>query len=204
MGPRFMPREREPPAWTKLTTPEHVDEVHRQLFAGVGPRAIARKVQATDPPMFPGMPILRVEEWFRRYRKTYVVPEQRHDLLAAARKRGVSAMRRKLDIVEELEGLAVEQRARFQRGLAAEKDAPMPLEAVTRLAAAYGEALERLARLCLETGLIQRVPRRVAGMVQDLMGNRAVFEFTEEEAARFAKDRLLEGVATETPEEGAT
>ncbi len=199
-----MPRVRKPPGWTRLTTPENVDEVHRQLFAGIGPRAIARKVQATDPPMFPGMPIQRVEDWFRLYRKTYVVPEQTHDLLAAARERGITAVRRKLDIVEELEGLAVEQRARFQRGLAAEKDEPMPLEAVTRLAAAYGEALERLARLCLETGLIQRMPRRVTGMVQDLMGNRAVFEFTEEEAARFAKDRLLEGVAVETPEDAHT
>ena len=197
-----MPRTRELPAWTKLTTPENVDEIHRLLFSGLGRRATAMKVQGTDPPMFPGVPVRQVEYWFRQYRDKFIVPEQKRDLLAAARVRGITTVRRKLDLVEELEDLALEHRARFHRGLAAEKDAPLPLPAVTQLAAAYGDALERLARLYLETGLIQRVPRRVAGMVQDLMGNRAVFEFTEEEAARFSKDRLLEGVAVETPEEG--
>ncbi len=192
-----MPRTRKPPAWTALTTPENVDEIHRLLFAGLSRRATAKKVQATDPPMFPGVPVQRVEEWFKRYRNNVVVPEQRRELLSAAKLRGVTAVRRKFDIVEELEDLALDLRTRFRRGLAAEKEAPLPLPAVTRLAMAYGESLERLARLYLETGLIQRVPRRVAGMVQDLTGNRAVFEFTEEEAARFAKDRLLEGVAVD-------
>ena len=191
-------RPRKLPDWTTLTTPEHVDEIHRQLFAGISPNAIARKVQGTDPPMFPGVPTLRVVERLRRYRKNFVVPEQKRELLAAASERGIGIVRRKLDLVEELEDLALEHRTRFRRGLVAEKDAALPLPAVTRLAMAYGEALERLARLYLETGLIQRVPRRVTGMLQDLMGNRAVFEFTEEEAARFAKDRLLEGVAVET------
>lgn len=198
-----MARGRKPPAWTKLTTPENVDEVYRQLFAGLGGTAVARKVQAADPPMFPGVPVDRVEQWFKRYVHRTVMHEQNAALLETARKRGVSAVRRKLDLVEEMEDLVLDHRARFRCGLAAEKGAPLPLPAVTQLAAAYGDALERLARLYLETGLMQRVPRRVAGMVQDLMGNRAVFEFTEEEAARFAKDRLLEGVATETPEEGA-
>ena len=195
----FRNKARNPPDWTTLTTPENVDEIHRLLFAGFGPRAVLQKVQATGQPMFPGVPNHRIEKWFQRYRETHVAPEQRRDLLAAARERGIHAVRRKLDLVEEMEDLVLEHRARFRRGLAVEKDAALPLPAVTRLAAAYGEALERLARLYLETGLMQRVPRRVAGIVQDLMGNRAVFEFTEEEAARFAKDRLLEGVAVETP-----
>lgn len=194
---------RRPPEWTALTTPENVDEIHRLLFAGLGPRAVAQKVQATDPPMFPGTAILRIERWFQRYRTAFILPERMREVLMAAKERGVTSVRRKLDLIEELEDLALEHRARFRRGLAAEKEAPLPLPAVTRLAVAYGEALERLARLYLETGLIQRVPRRVTGMMQDLMGNRAVFEFTEEEAARFSKDRLLEGVAVETPEEGA-
>jgi hypothetical protein len=200
-----MPRagDRTPPAWTALTTPENVDEIHRLLFAGLGPRAVAQKVQATDPPMFPDTATLRIERWFQRYRTAFILPERTREVLLAAKERGVTSVRRKLDLIEELEDLALEHRARFHRGLAAEKDEPLPLPAVTRLAVVYGEALERLARLYLETGLMQRVPRRVSGMLQDLMGNRAVFEFTEEEAARFAKDRLLEGVATETPEEGA-
>lgn len=199
-----MPRTRKPPGWTRLTTPEKVDEVHRQLFAGIGPLALARKVQAADPPMFADVPLERIEEWFRRFRTSFVVPEQKRDLLAAASARGINAVRRRFDLVEEMEDLVLEHRARFRRGLAAEKDAALPLPAVTRLAMAYGEALERLARLYLETGLMPRVPRRVTGMLQDLTGNRAVFEFTEEEAARFARDRLLEGVAVETPEAAAT
>ncbi|MCA0250484.1 MAG: hypothetical protein LCH93_28050 [Proteobacteria bacterium] len=198
-----MPRERELPAWTRRTTPENLDEIHRLLASGFGRRATAKKVQSTDPPMFPDVPVKQVEYWFRQYRDHFIVPEQKRNLLAAARDHGLRTVRRKLDLVEEMEDLALRQRARFHRGLAAEENAPLPLHAVTQLAAAYGDALERLARLYLETGLIPRMPRRVAGMVQDMMGNRAVFEFTEEEAARFAKDRLLEGVATETPEEGA-
>ncbi len=198
-----MPRARKPPAWTKLTTPENVDEIHRLLFAGLGPQATAKKVQSANPPMFPGVPVDHIAQWFRRYHRYFVAPEQKRDLLAAARERGVNAVRRKFDLVAEMEDLVLEHRGRFRRGLAAEREAPLPLHAVTQLAAAYGDALERLARLYLETGLMQRVPRRVAGMLQDLMGNRAVFEFTDEEAARFSKDRLLEGVATETPEEGA-
>jgi hypothetical protein len=188
--------------WTEMTTPENVKEVHRQLFAGTRPGQIANQVQGMNPPMFPGRSVHDVTGWFNSYHKKFVLPEQQRALMEAAKYSGSTAIRKRLDLIAELEDLVVTHRERFNKGLKTEAQSPVPMDAVTKLAMAYGDAMERLAKLYLETGLMVRVPKKVTGTLKDLMGTRAVFEFTEEEAARFREDRLLEGIGYEREDDG--
>jgi hypothetical protein len=189
-----MKKEKAKPLWTTLTTAENVAEVHRQLFAGVGPYEIAKKVQAMSPPMFEGRDVNAVTNWFNNYRKKFVLPEQTKALGEAAKFKGMPGLRKRLDVIAELEELAVTNRERLAKGLKMEAQSPIPLDAVSKLALTLGTTLEKLAHLYLETGLMHRVPKRVEASLANLAGGRPLFTFTEEEAARFSHAKLIEGM----------
>jgi len=187
--------KKKPAMWTTLVPVETVEEIHRQLFAGIGPGELATKVQSMSPPMFADRTAHTVTQWFNDYRKKSVLHEQTKALLEAAKFRGTSALRKRVDVVGEMEELVAINRARLAKGLNTEAGSPIPLDAVSKLALALGVTLERLAHLYLETGLIHRVPKQVNATLTTLMGGRPVFEFTEEESRRFSEARMLEHVA---------
>lgn len=205
-----MPKEKAQPLWTTMTTPENVAEVHRQLFAGVGPYEIAKKVQGMDPPMFEGRDVNAVTNWFNSYRKKFVLPEQTKALMEVAKFKGMPGLRKRLDAIGELEELAVVNRDRLRLGLDAEADMKkklgthfIPGDGVTKLALALANSLEKLAHLYLETGLMHRVPKKVEASLANLAGGRPLFSFTEEERQRFSASKLLEGVVLPDAEEEA-
>src|SRR5206468_658456 len=82
------------------------------------------------------------------------------------------------------------------KGLEVERKINMaiPGDGVTKLAIALGNVLEKLGHLYLETGLMQRVPKKVEASLANLAGGRPLFTFTEEEAQRFSRAKLIEGM----------
>jgi hypothetical protein len=184
--------------WQDLTTEENVAEIHRQLFMGVTPRGLAKKVQAMDPPLFADRTVRAVERWFDDYRRKRVEPEKTKALLEAAKFSGRGALRRRLDVIAELEEVAIVQRDRFNKWVASEHESPVPLSAVTDITKEYRSTLESVAKLYLETGLMHRVPKKIEAALTTAMGGRPVFEFTAEEVEQFDRTRLIEGMTAET------
>jgi len=196
-----MTKEKQMPMWTTLTTPENVAEIHRQLFAGVGPYEIAKKVQGMDPPMFVDRTINAVTNWFSSYRTKFVQAEQTRALMEVAKYKGAPGLRKRLDVIAELEELAVTHRERLAKGLKMESNSPIPLDAVSKLALTFGTTLEKLAHLYLETGLMHRVPKKVEASLSNVLDGRPLFSFTEEERQRWTSAKLLEDVVLRDEDE---
>lgn len=193
--------------WQSLTTAENVAEIHRQMGNGVKPRALAAKVQAFDPPMFAGRSVSEVSRWFGTYCRKIVEPERAASLREKVWSMPRHEMRRRLDVIADLEDIAVALRGRFDKWLvdeqqANEQQAKAPLAAVDALARNYRITLVEIAKLYLETGLLHRVPRKIEAALTTARAGRPVFEFTAEEVEQFDRTRLIEGMTAETIDDG--
>lgn len=195
-------KKKQNAGWETLVPKAYIEEIHRRLVAGETSYALAKEAQTATPPVFADTKLQNVAVWFNTYRKKHVVPEQNKALLKAAKHSGAVVVRKRFDVLADLEDLAAINQERLKVGLTAEKEYSsqlgihLPLEEVTKLALAYGKSLTDLAELYLEIGVIHRVPKKLTATVTDLMGGRKIFEWTPEQEARFNKSNiLLEGVA---------
>lgn len=201
-------RKQRTPLWQTLIAPDAVAEIHRQLYQGLRPGALARKVQGSDPPLFPGRPAKQVTDWLYAYHRKTIQPAWTRALLGAAHASRRDKLIQRLDVLVELKDLAVKLGARFERLLAHESrpvdeaGAPPPRGGVDEAAKNYRATLVQVARLYLETGLLHRVPRKIESALATAMAGRPVFEFTQEEIDRFDRASLLEGLTEEPPGAG--
>lgn len=88
----------------------------------------------------------------------------------------------RLNTLMELEGLALAQRERVAKVLSTEKKGPLLMKAVSDAMAQYRAVLVELARVQMETGVIQRAPKSITGTVVDDTGRLRQFSWTEETA----------------------
>lgn len=211
--------KQKPFQWHALTTEANVAEIHRQLYQGVRPGTLARSVQGTEPPLFPGHTTDQVGHWFRRYHRNTIQPEWSRSVLGAAHSSRRAKLVQRLEVIADLEDLAVKLRARFDRFFAEEcgrairpgdaspsnigkgVPSPGPLPGLDLVARNYRVTLVDLARLYLETGLMYRVPTKIEAALTTAMDGRPAFEFTQEEVDRFDRASLIEGMTREVIEQ---
>lgn len=204
--------------WHAMTTEANVVEIHRQLYQGIRPAVLARRVQATDPPLFPERTPEQVRHWFADYHRKVIQPEWTRGVLSAAHFSRRDRVIKRLDVIAELETLSVKLGARFDRFFGHEswptgpsdagpRDAgrgtppPRPLPGLDVIAKNYRETLVELARLYLETGLLYRVPTKIESALVRAMDGRPAFEFSQEEVDRFSRASLIEGMTPEMIEQ---
>ncbi len=190
-------RKEKTPLWQTLTTEANAAEIHRQLYQGMRPGVLARKVQGIDPPLFAGRTVRQVRDWFMRYRRDVIQPQWTRGMLGAAPASRRGALIKRLDVVADLEDAAVKMRAHFDRLFACESSQataegapPRPLAGLDTLARYYRVTLVKLARLHLETGMLQRAPKKIETALATAMDGRPPFEFTQEDIDRFKRARV--------------
>ena len=115
-----------------------------------------------------------------RYRQTELRDKTIAALTQAQRNNGVKDVAKRLHAIDELEELARVQHARLTKVLAQETKAPLLIKQVGEEASRLQGMLTDLARLQLETGLIQRAPKKVFGTMTTPDGKPHEFVWTEE------------------------
>jgi hypothetical protein len=115
-----------------------------------------------------------------RYRQTELRDKTIAALTQAQRKDTGVTVAKRLHAIDELEELARVQHARLTKVLAQEQKAPLLIKSVGEEASRLQSMLSDLARLQLETGLIQRAPKKVFGTMTTPDGKPHEFVWTEE------------------------
>jgi hypothetical protein len=195
------------PSWTAELPAALFEDVHGQLMANVSAVKIAARLQDEDK-VWPDLTAKAATQRLTKYKNEFVTPEQQKALQAYVKHNGTGIAKKRLDVVGSMEDMIVIHRDRLLTALAGErallegKDTQQfTLRMAVLGAININEELERhtimldrLAKLHLEIGLMVRVPKKVTGTLADMMGNQALFTFTEEDAARLAPEKLLDGV----------
>ena len=115
-----------------------------------------------------------------RYRQTELRDKTIAALTQAQRKDTGVMVAKRLHAIDELEELARVQHARLTKVLTQEQKAPLLIKQVGEEASRLQSMLTDLARLQLETGLIQRAPKKVFGTMTTPDGKPHEFVWTEE------------------------
>jgi hypothetical protein len=115
-----------------------------------------------------------------RYRKTELRDKTIAALTASQKHGSTTAVVKRLHAIDELEELCRIQHARLTKVMGPEIKAPLLIKAVGDEINRMQNLLTDLARLQLETGLIQRAPRTVKGVMSAQDGQPHEFSWTEE------------------------
>jgi hypothetical protein len=121
-----------------------------------------------------------LRKMFDRYRKTELRDKTIAALTQAQRNSGTVSVVKRLHAIDELEELCRIQHARLTKVLGQEQKAPLLIKSVGEEASRLQSMLGDLARLQLETGLIQRAPKKVFGTMTTPDGKPHEFSWTEE------------------------
>jgi hypothetical protein len=128
-----------------------------------------------------------------RYRQGELRARTIERIATAQKTDSTTTIAKRMNAMEEMQELAIQQRARLDRMLMKESELPngILLKDATREVAMMKDLLVDLGRLQLETGLLARAPKSFKGSITDPSGVVTQFEWTEEQEKLFAE---LEGV----------
>ena len=115
-----------------------------------------------------------------RYRQGELRDKTIMALTQAQAKNGMVSVVKRLNAIEELEELARVQHARLAKVLGPEQKAPLLIKSVGDEIDRLQSLLSRLAELQLETGMIQRAPKTIKGLMTTPDGQVHPFSWTEE------------------------
>lgn len=171
----------EPKRFARLVAlgTERVRDVTDRLRRGETATDVARVIQE-DWHELTDIKLGSVKKMLERYRETVVKDE----VIAKLTKQGTSVaqLKKKLNAMDELEELARVQKGRFEKMLTKEAQGPLLMKVVSDEARLLKDTLIELGRLQLETGVIQRAPKKLTGQVVDPMtGEVRTFSWTEEQ-----------------------
>ena len=115
-----------------------------------------------------------------RYRQTELRDKTIAALTHAQTRSGAVNIVKRLHAIDELEELCRVQHSRLTKVLQQEEKAPLLIKSVGEEASRLQSMLVNLASLQLETGLIQRAPKKVFGTMTTPDGKPHEFTWTEE------------------------
>jgi hypothetical protein len=126
-----------------------------------------------------------LKKMFERYRRTELRERIVRQVAGVANGMNVRALSRRLNALDELSSLVEVQTGRFRKMLVREQQAPLLLKQVSDEGRLLKEMLVELGKLQLETGVLQRSPRKISGTMTDANGTVQQFEWTVEQEALF-------------------
>jgi hypothetical protein len=126
-----------------------------------------------------------LKKTLERFRKR-IREEMTESIVESAVGKTTSGLLKRMNVMEELEELAIVQKRRFQKVLHREEQGPLLMKQVSEEARLFQGLLGQLATLQLETGILRRAPKHVMGTMTDPAGHTTEFSWSEEH------DKLLE------------
>lgn len=133
-----------------------------------------------------------VKKMLERYRKTELRARIVHQVAGATQGLRASTLQKRLNAMDELEALVRSQKDRFEKMYMKEKPTPLLMKQVTDEGRLLKEMLVELGRLQLETGVLQRAPKKISGTLTDEHGVQRAFEWTTEQEALFQQIEAIE------------
>jgi hypothetical protein len=182
----------KPEAFRKLHSlgVERVSEIDEMLGRGIPASQVTRTIQE-DWRLLTSDKAASVKKMLERYRRSSLRQKVIDRVAGATRGLPIATLKKKLSAMDELEQLVLVQKGRFEKMLVRENQGPLLLKQVTEEGKLLKDMLVDLGKLQLETGVLRRAPRTIAGTVVDEFGNVRAFEWTEEQEALY---RQLENV----------
>lgn len=179
-------------AFKKLQTlgPEMVEQVDQRLLAGDSAASVAAWLQ-DEVGAFSEMKRSSLCKSLERYRSADLKNKALEKVAGYHPRRTATGIMKRLSALDELENLVLIQRERFHKMYAMEHDKPMLLKTTSEEAKLLKEMLVELGKLQLETGVIQRAPKKVTGTLIDGTGEVKTFSWTEEQEKLYQE---LEGI----------
>lgn len=164
--------------------PERVAKIDDMLTRGLTARQVTIAVQnewgvwTSDRPD-------SIKKMLERYRKTDLRAKLLAGVANATERQSAAVLRRKLNALDELNDLVGVQKERFEKVMMRERPTPLLMKQASDEARLLKEMLVELGRLQLETGVLQRAPKKVRGTLTGPDGATQTFEWTQEQEALF-------------------
>lgn len=171
--------------------PDQRAELDAMLLDGVPASTCVEKIQG-DWQLLAGKKPATVKKMLERYRAQDLKTKVVQALADKVSSNHVVHIHKKLNAIEELTNLAVVQKGRFEKGLLTESKSPLLMGSVSAEAKLLKDILTDLGKLQLETGIIQRAPKKLTGTMVDEDGNVNSFEWTEEQAKLYHEIEAFE------------
>lgn len=179
-----MSKKASVPARLKGIGDARLTELRERLKSGDSPLKLAEMMQ-TEWKVCTDIQPASLKKLLERYRAKLKV-----EVVAAIAEASVgkttTGLLKRLNVMDEIEELAVIQKRRFHKMLMKEDQGPLLLKQVSEEIRVYQGLLNQMATLQLETGVLKRVPKHVTGVLTDHAGQTMEFSWTEEH------DKLLE------------
>lgn len=165
--------------------------VDSKLLAGESGLDVAKFLQE-DCKIFVGEDLYGLKKNLERYRQGELRARTIERIATAQKTEGTATIAKRLNAMDEMHDLVIQQRHRLDRMLMRESEMPngILLKDTSHEARLLKDLLVDLGRLQLETGVIARAPKTFRGSITDPDGTTKQFEWTEEQEKLFAE---LEG-----------
>lgn len=165
-------------------TPEQMEQLDALLLDGKPAMAIAKLMQE-EWGVLKGDKPDTIKKMLERYRSQDLRSRTIQTIAAQVTGAHLGGITKKLNAVEELAQLTQVQKTRFEKALKLEEGKPLLLQSTTGEAKLFKEMLVELGKLQLETGIIQRAPKKLTGSITDADGTVKQFEWSEEQEALY-------------------
>ncbi len=163
--------------------PENVAIISDMLEGGIPAREVVATIQG-EWKLLLDTKADTLKKMLERYRNTEVRQAVIDRVKGATKHVSLQVLGKRVNALEELTSLVATQGRRFQKVLVQEdKQDKFLMKNVSDEAKLYKEMLVELGKLQLETGVLQRAPKKLTGQVLDADGNLKQFEWTEAQAA---------------------
>jgi hypothetical protein len=167
---------------------DRVTEIHERLTTGTLPMQLATEMQQ-EWGVLTDIKIGSVKKMLERFRDSVVTKSIVKGLIQA--NGNAETLRKRLNALDELEELTKIQKSRFEKMLLRENTGPLLLKQVSEERYGLMQLLVELGRLQLETGALQRAPKKLTGRIVGMDGREHAFEWTAEQEQLY---RQIEGV----------
>lgn len=180
----------EPFANLKALGSDRMSEIDEMLRGGMSPAAVGKVIQTEWGEMTSSKPET-LKKQLDRYRAKVIRAQIIETTNALVKKIPTTVLAKKLNVLEEMTELVSVQKRRFYKALNQEDLMPkLLMKNVTEEAKVLKDMLVELGKLQLETGALQRAPKKLTASVVDPDGSIRSFEWTE---AQEALSREIDG-----------
>lgn len=180
----------EPFANLKALGSDRMSEIDEMLRGGMSPAAVGKVIQTEWGELTSSKPET-LKKQLDRYRAKVIRAQIIETTNALVKKIPTTVLAKKLNVLEEMTELVSVQKRRFYKALNQEDLMPkLLMKNVTEEAKVLKDMLVELGKLQLETGALQRAPKKLTASVVDPDGSIRSFEWTE---AQEALSREIDG-----------
>lgn len=179
-----MPAEKGAYKALKALGPARMGQIDDLLTKGVLARDVAHTIQNEW-----GLCKELGADWLRkmleRYRRTELRERVVRAVAGATEGVRASTLQKRISALDRLTDLVELQTGRYHKALQLEGRGQLLLKQATEEGRLLKEMLVELGRLQLETGVLQRAPKKVTGTMTDAAGAVSTFEWTQEQEDLF-------------------